>query len=248
MDIHYCYNRKNEIIDFLKNSFEELTSKDYSIPITFSNETPPIFFDRYGKFKEHDLDKYPIDDLMGVYYLTTRSIVIYLQGIHRAVNELSDIIAIPNFYENLMTIVILHEIGHYWFHNVKIDAKNYSLVNNYSLDPKILNPTIGEWIAQMFTYLCIKENDDLLNAMEELVKVLPIEYQSFKNYYTMDISEFKRSAKAFQFVPSDIWKDDDFQGTVNSSVKDYSKIGIKDAIKIATDEAQLFNDVKLFNT
>ena len=247
MDIHYRYNRHNGINDFLKPDFEELTSKDYSIPITFSDEIPPIFFDEKGKFKGQDLDKYPIDKLMGVYIPETRNIVIYLQGINQATKDLADRITVPNLFENLMTIVILHEIGHYWFHNVTIEKDiiimkldDDQILNETYFAPGINSPVIEEWIAQMFAFFCINKNVNLVKTMEGLAKDQPNEYQSYLHYINLVINEFKKYVKAFQCVPSDYVKN------FSCWTSEFNKIEIEMAIEKALDSVDLCNKCRKY--
>ncbi len=247
MNIYYQYNRNNEIADFLKTSFEELTSKDYTIPITFSDEIPPIFTDKKRKFEGKELDEYPIDELMGAYFPETRRIVIYLQGINRAVKELTDKIATPSLFENLMMIVVLHEIGHFWFHNVTIKKEliirkidDDEILNESYFAPEINNPVIGEWIAQMFAFFCLKNNVNLLKTMTELAKVQPNEYRSYQNYNQLDINDFKKYTKAFQCVPSDYAKDFKYWAS------DYKAIGIEEGIKNAIYSVDLYNKLRKY--
>ena len=247
MDIHYCYNRHNEINDFLKPNFEEIISKDYSIPITFSDEIPPIFFDKEGKFKGQDFDKYPIDKLMGVYIPETRNIVIYLQGINQTTKDLADKITVPNLFENLMTIVILHEIGHYWFHNVSIEKDviimkldDDQILTETYFAPGINNPVIEEWIAQMFAFFCINMNVNLVKTMAGLSKDQPNEYQSYLKYNSLIINEFKKIVKAFQCVPSDYVKN------LSCWTSEFSKMGIEMAIEKALDSVDLCNKCRKY--
>ena len=169
MDIHFGYNLGHEIHDLLKNHFEELTSRDYSIPITFSDEIPP------GK----EFGKYPIDRLMGLYIPETRNIVIYLQGISQVARELADKIANTNLYEKLMTLTILHEIGHYWFHNVSNAQICDRCFKNDPFAPVFINDYIDEWVAQMFAYVCIEQDSNLQDIMIKLSKNQDEKYQSF---------------------------------------------------------------------
>lgn len=187
MDIYYRYNRNKEIISLLENTFEEF-KKENSIPITFSDEIPPKLRDK--------MDDYPIDGLMGAYFLETKHIVIYLQGINRVANDMGSKFKISNLYENLMIIVILHEIGHYWFDNIAFTAR----FNCYKDLPKVStmdNPSIDEWVAQMFAFICIKKKKNLIKTMHELTKDQPEEYKSFRNN-SADIEEFKDIVRVFQ--------------------------------------------------
>jgi hypothetical protein len=193
MDIHYKYNHNGQIISLLLKSFPEF-EKDFLIPITFSDELPPIFQREKFKGKENEgkLEDYPIDELMGIYLPETRNIVIYLQGINRAAMDLSSILKISNLYEKLLKIVMLHEIGHYWFHN----GEFLSLELAEWFD----NPQVNEWIAQMFVFLCIKEDEILKQTMLKLSNSQSEIYQSFwctqnmsNDHYKEIIEEIKKT-------------------------------------------------------
>lgn len=192
MDISYEFNHNEQIISLLIKSFPEF-EKNFSIPITFSDEMPPIFHKRQKferKEKEGKLDDYPIDELMGVYLPRTRNIVIYMQGINRAVNDLSKEINDPNLYENLLTIVILHEIGHYWFYNVKIKTALPT--------PRINEIEIKECIAQLFVFYCIKNNTELVETMNSLSENQPNEYKTYKCFEMLTLEEFKNVIEKFR--------------------------------------------------
>lgn len=186
MDIHYRYNRNEEVISILLKFFQEF-KKDYTIPITYSDETPPIFHEGpefEGKENEGKLPNYPFEGLMGAYFPETRNIVIYLQGINKTTNDLSGEIKIRNLFENLMIIVILHEIGHYWYNNVKFS----------SVEPTAWfdDPWVNEWIAQMFVFQCIKDDEMLKTTMIKLSNSQSEIYQSFNCKNEMSIDLFKK--------------------------------------------------------
>ena len=194
MKIQYNFKRDQEIIDCLIENFMEFKTT-MSIPIIFSDKEPPIYLDRIfisgkprtEKEKNPILRKYPIDRLMGEYLPKKRQIIIYLQGINRAAEYLSKKEKHPNLYDNLLSIVLLHEIGHFWVHNFKNDKMS----NNKRFNDN----NLSEWIAQVFAFLCLHKSVGAKKVMLLLAKYQPAAYRTFVVFQNLPLNEFKNSIK-----------------------------------------------------
>ena len=126
---------------------------------------------------------------MGAYFPDTRNIVIYLQGINMIVNNKD----CTCNYEQLIILVILHEIGHFWYHKM-VKGENYS--------PDTI---VQEWVAQMFTFLIIKENQEVKDCMTNLSKKQPIEYKTYcDSFFEKGVKEFRAKLKDVKSLKNDI--------------------------------------------
>jgi len=189
MENLYKYENNKEIKSYVERSFPEFN--DYLLNITFSAEIPPILqslIDFKSENYDEELTEYPIDQLMGAYSHETKSIVIYLLGIHLAAKQLKSRINVSSLYADLLHIVLLHEIGHYWFYNVKI-SKDLRF-SGADIEP-IKDKKVDEWIAQMFAYFCLKENTNLTMTMSALAEHQPEDYRFYKKYQPENIQVFK---------------------------------------------------------
>ena len=200
MELNYHYNSNEEIISLVHNMFEKhginqkgISPKRYLEYVfdEINNQIMPniIFSDELPNKK---IDDYSTDGLMGAYSPESRSITIYLQGIEKARNKLLEVYADyyeeneTNLYADLIKIVILHELGHYFFHNM--DFK--SLVCREESQPfaaVFLNEMIDEWVAQSFTYQCVENESNLLDVLVKLANEQKLHYKTFlqenlKNY------------------------------------------------------------------
>ena len=72
-------------------------------------------------------------------------------------------------YEHLLMLVILHEIGHFWYHSLG-NTYTYTYTNNTN---------VQEWVAQVFTFLVIKDNLEIKDCMAKLSKHQPYKYQTY---------------------------------------------------------------------
>jgi len=173
----YSFNNNLKIEKLLSAVFPKFCNNiNCNINITFSDEIPPIFLenDKFQGKEKKKLHEYPIDLLMGSYYPESRSIVIYLQGINMFVNAEG----CNCNYEDVLMLVILHEIGHFWYHH---------LSNTYTYTE---NTNVQEWVAQSFAFLVMKENKDIKECMEKLSKHQPIKYQTYNEITPISVNEF----------------------------------------------------------
>lgn len=213
MNLNYEFTKDELIKQCIKDFFSELNAT--GIPIIFSDEEPSILI--IEKKTDNKIDKYPVCDLLGKYNPQTKEITIYLQGINRATeDERKNLVKYDlanykctksDFYQHLLKVVILHEIGHYWFHNFAVDPKLMkesgdvylrNKINFLENDPE-RSIFINEWIAQMFAYLCLTDPVEK-SFMEEFAKIQPPEYNAFlKNGdLQLEIDSFKKAAGLLQ--------------------------------------------------
>lgn len=230
MNLFYQYVQNSDVSSLLTSTFEKFKNEDYSPVIIFSDEKPPLL--------RETMDDYPVDGLMGAYFHETRTIKIYLQGINKAFNELTNKIESPeilkNLYPNLLKIVILHEIGHYYHFNV-----NHEFIKDEEFAPQALGSHIDEWVAQTFAYLCFKENEQLKETMIEIAKFQPKEYRSFieTNIEQIEVSEKSTSVQKFLTILSM------FQLNENNTNVKYKDIDLITAIK----NANIHHDCIIYN-
>lgn len=232
MNTYSNYNDANEIISLVHKAFPEF-EKGYAVQIIFSDETPPIFQSKSDEEIDRFKDKFPIDELLGTYTLETKEIKIYLQGIRWATEIQKKKILEKNvFFEELLKIVILHELGHFWFHNV-------SFLNEAPSD-KPNSPEIDEWVAQMFTFYCIEnciENKhDLMIIFEELMKNQPIEYKIDDFHRNIVVELFKEIVEEVRKEKTEIKSWGDFI-KVNLKVNDIREwASIKEIVRIIEEK------------
>jgi hypothetical protein len=209
MKLNYDFNKDKIIIQCIKDFFPE--SDGICIPIIFSDEVPPILI-----INQPNIDKHPICGLGGKYDPKTKEITIYLQGLNRATEDLGNIEIVRRYmrrynftksalYQMLLKVVIVHEIGHYWFYNFAdnpelMEDKDY--IHNkidYLKNDLERNNFIDEWIAQMFAYLCLTDPAEK-KFMVKFSKKQPEEYRTFKENgdLNLDNDTFKQAAGLLQ--------------------------------------------------
>jgi len=181
MSTIYDYDRSAEILESVISKFTEL--KNFSIPIVFTDEIPFKLNEFIEKGLNNNKDlKYPIFQLFGEYIPKSNIIKIYLQGLNFAFKNSVLDEKLMKEYQMLLKIVILHEIGHFWFYNnsglpstIKKDLiVDLEANDNNQNDGKYIH----EWVAQIFAYLCL-ETDDERYFMKEFSKNQPEEYQTY---------------------------------------------------------------------
>ena len=171
MSIMYDYNRSGEVEKLIYTSFPELQNEINFIKINFSDELPPILANYSNQNFEELRNTWFIqsfDGRLGEYNPETKEITIYLQGFNFSTNIILSQTGINDifvFYKTLLKIVILHEIGHFWFDNMvqlqnaKIQNKGH-FNNDLSKYPYKDYKRVYEWVAQMFAYLCLDNEQD----------------------------------------------------------------------------------------
>ncbi|MFA5217377.1 MAG: hypothetical protein WC388_00405 [Bacteroidales bacterium] len=112
--------------------------------ISFLNEYGPLHPNIITK-----TDKVPTDEVLGQYL--SKKIKIYLNSIQEFAKFLNNNQTLCNV-DDLVFIVVLHELGHYWFHKEQLV---------HMKTPPCHGDKIGEWIAQMFVLYYIEDRMDL---------------------------------------------------------------------------------------
>jgi len=235
MKVTYNFNQNESIIQTLVKNFpgfekiESSAPNDFPVSIIFSDELPPVLVDKKdknGKDNNEKLLNYPVETLLGKYKHETKEIIIYLLGIQYVVEAESEKMGYckADFYQHLLKIVILHEIGHYWFYNF-IDEANFKDDPNFKEDIRKFNETeqsnvtntlLHEWIAQMFAYLCL-DSEIEKTFMEKFADKQPEEYQTFLVDIQMNIDDFKGITNLLHL-------DEVFECISNFCFKDYLKV------------------------
>lgn len=179
MSMMYDYNRREEILYLVYSNFPEL--KDFNIPIVFTDEIPERLI-KLLKTTNNEKKKATIYKLLGEYLPQNNTIKIYLQGFrfifqYREIDEQN-----IKEYQTLFKIVILHEIGHYWFYNhsglsVQYNDLLLDITGNEELNQE-KSCFIHEWVAQIFAYICL-ENEEERAFMKKFAENQPPEYGTF---------------------------------------------------------------------
>lgn len=178
MSIIYDYNRSVEILEQVYLRFPEL--KNFSIPIVFTDEIPFRLSEIIKTTNEKNYKEVKIFKLLGEYLPQENIIKIYLQGFRFAfqyslINEQT-----IRDYQILMKIVILHEIGHYWFYNFHgLNSSDVSELIDFSRDNNYHHKYIHEWAAQAFSYLCLTDEEEKKYMKSFAKDRQPEEYQTF---------------------------------------------------------------------
>jgi len=198
MSTIYDYNRSTKVLESVILKFTEL--KNFSIPIIFTDEIPFKLNEFIEKGLDYNKDfKYPIFQLFGEYIPKNNIIKIYLQGLNFAFRNSALDKKLMKEYQMLLKIVILHEIGHFWFYNntgLPLKIKNDLIVeletsDNNQSDRKY----IYEWVAQIFAYLCL-ETDEERDFMKKLSSNQPEEYQTYlDDIKNITLNKFKQFCK-----------------------------------------------------
>lgn len=200
MKTNYHYNDSDQVIQLVHNFFfnEKINMKlisaqglaKYEFEDSFNEIIPNIIFsDKIPQIliKHPDLDEYPIDELMGIYSPQTRSITIYVQGVEKAKQKLFEVYPEltqnkgNNLYADLIKIVILHELGHYFFHNMDFKLVTWNNDAPQPFAPIFINESVDEWVAQSFAYNCVKYVPELESILLRLTEIQPLPYKSFLN-------------------------------------------------------------------
>ncbi|WP_297099321.1 hypothetical protein [uncultured Draconibacterium sp.] len=169
MEINFSFNRSLEIIDEVSTTFSEFESNCPTI--VFSDEIPPLLAG-----KNNEIEKFPVCGLLGEYCLRTKKIIIYLQGINFVHTKLGSNPQSSKLYQNLLKIVIIHELGHYW---------HYTCMNKSNYEGSICDEEFSEWIAQMFTMFCLSKYKTATEILFNLSKNQPDIYKSFVDFKIM---------------------------------------------------------------
>lgn len=166
----YNYNKNREIQLLLSKSCPDFQFDD--CVINFSDEVPEHLENLrkeerpFGRKDDTEIPQVMIDELMGAYFPDLKKIVIYLQGINHVANY-----RIPKCtFENLLQIVIIHEIGHYWHHS--IETKNYYKRCTWE----------KEWIAQTFTSIVAYQSTALQECMDNLREKQNVCYKTYQEF------------------------------------------------------------------
>lgn len=241
MKPNYSYNNSDEIMSLVDNLFMESSinvkmisvdgvgmyvleafNKEIMPGIIISDEIPPVL-------KNHnELDDYSTDRLMGIYSHQTRAITIYPQGIEKVKQKLIELHPEyaqnkkTNLYANLIKIVILHELGHYFFHNMDFKRVIWNSEDPKPFAPIFINDMIDEWVAQSFAYNCVKDSTDLAKTFLQLTKIQSIPYQSFiqenlKSYLSRK-EDWSRLISYFQYfnVKVQPWLDKEVKSQIGN--------------------------------
>jgi len=200
MKTNYHYNNSDQVLQLVNNFFikekinMKLTSEQgfgkYVFEDSFNEIFPNIIFSDEIPLilkKYPYLDVYPIDKLMGIYSPQTKSITIYIQGIEKAKQKLFEVLPEltqkkeNNLYADLIKIVILHELGHYLFHNMDFKEVIWKADAPQPFAPIFINESVDEWVAQSFAYNCVKDVSELESILLQLTEIQPLPYKSFLN-------------------------------------------------------------------
>ena len=171
----YNYSSNDLCFRLITKLYSENTEIIENAQITFSDEIPPyIIKDFKGSVKGIDIEDFnlkqiPVCQFLGQYFPETSKIKIYLKGISLVSNRKRI------DFKLLTQIILIHELSHYLSHHYRLNNKKWE-TKKYS----IANPEIHEFIAQLSTFLLIKNEKDLLNVFEQLSEFQPQEYQSYK--------------------------------------------------------------------
>jgi len=139
----------------------------------------------HGKTEERSEKRYSegmfdIEQLLGLYLSHEKKIVLYLLGIRWAAEQLERRMnkSRSKIIEDLTTIVLVHEIGHWITH--QMPTKNYEEWEQEYYDTTSEN--VHEGWAQLITYWCIQNNPDLLTTFQELNRNQSAPYHQYKDF------------------------------------------------------------------
>lgn len=191
MKPNYSYNSSDEIVSLIHNLFlksginvKMISEGGYGKYVLedFIKEMMPgiIFSDEITQVGD-----FSTDGLMGVYSLESRSITIYPQGIEKAKQELLKVNTEyysknkdSNLYADLTKIVILHELGHYFFHNMDFKHVYWNNEVPQPFASVFIHEMIDEWVAQSFVFNCIKDVNHLFDTFQKLTEIQNVQYKS----------------------------------------------------------------------
>ncbi|MDD3014289.1 MAG: hypothetical protein PHC34_11355 [Candidatus Gastranaerophilales bacterium] len=205
MKTNFHYNNNDEIISLIHKMFIEHNINQICIyPDGYTkyvfnkiNEQimPNIILSDEMPERYYEVDDYSTDGLMGFYSPESRSIIIYLQGIEKVRQKLYELhseyyqLKKINLYADLLKIVILHELGHYLFHNMEFGGICWRDDDDdpHPFAPVFIFERVDEWIAQSFVYQCIKGEFGLLDTM---IKISDIQPYAYKSYNTPSLKKY----------------------------------------------------------
>ena len=177
----------NTILKF-DETYKKLINKAYpknnieEIPIIFTNKEPIFVQNKIKSLNKVNLtpeeikkiyedEKYSICNLLGTYNPEKQEINIHLKGISRVSNK-------PNIDFTLLTqVVIIHELSHFFSHKHILNGKTWDN-DKYEVE----NVKIHEFLAQLSTYLIIKDNKELLDVFLELNTYQSDEYKLWDKF------------------------------------------------------------------
>lgn len=191
MTLNYHYNSNEEIISLVHKMFEKhaINRKcihpngvtEYVFDEINSQIMPNIILS--DELPDVQIEDYSTDRLMGKYSPESRSITIYLQGIEKVRQKFQelyrdDLNKGANLYADLIRIVIFHELGHYFFHNM--DFKSLICLKEPEPFAAVFSTEIiDEWVAQSFTYQCVENESGLLDVLVKLANFQSRPYKTF---------------------------------------------------------------------
>lgn len=187
---NYLRPRETRFLDALKDCFEavgfaKLDLPDISITLEENKrEMEPTEEDRRKEL-------IPIIDVMGTYDRKSRAITLHLHEIADAANKVNRVN--PDICQNsdIFLIVLMHELGHFFMHNLQIGGRSLTQMQYDAFEP-----AIRESWAQFFAYYALFMIDEpeappaikpeFQKIFEALLNDQPEDYNHFQQLFDPD--------------------------------------------------------------
>ena len=191
--VFFQFKLRNQI-DSILEIFEK---NGWIIPQSFSKTLTKYEWPEIVLSKEK-LDRQFCIDNLGIYSYhgdDEGQIVLYYESIMQSAKNYYDTYplgynerTLNSYFEELSEVVLIHEFVHWLMHYVDcsaIDPWDTSLLSKSYGSGFIYNTTdsvnFHEGLAQLFTYLHIKDNESLLDIFEWITNQSPAQYQCYRD-------------------------------------------------------------------